>query len=335
MSEPLLTPARYTVFKSVIYPELEKLAETQEKLRWRENEVQAKLHEDLKNWQTMSKDEQHFIKQVLSFSVVSDGLVNCNLLERFTQEVTDPSARRFYLFQGVMEEVHMRTYGLMLSEVVTDKEELARLMSPHEHIPSIKAKIDWIEKWIKSDAPFGQRLVAFAIIEGVFFSSLFCSFYWLKHKGSKLPGMIMANEFIARDEGLHCDFALTLLKYVKNKPTKSVIESMMREAIAIEHQFVEDALPVRLIGINAQSMCQYVDYMADRLLTGIACEGSSDKLVYCQKIFNVPLPLRWMETISIQVLSNFFEKPTTDYQDAVAGRNPTDNIFSCDVDDII
>lgn len=330
-NEPLLKLNKYNVFTKIYYPELEAAAEAQENARWFAHEIQ--LTDDARNWKTLSENEQRFIKHVLSFSAVSDGLVNANLLERFLKDVTDPSARRFYLFQAVMEEVHARTYGLMLSAVVSDTDELARLMSPDVNIPSINMKIQWIEKWINSDAPFGQRVVAFIIVEGLFFSSLFCSFYWIKHRGSKLPGMIQANEFIARDEGLHCQFAAKLLQYVVNKPSMTTVERMMREAVKIEHNFVNDSLPVGLLGMNSKLMCDYVEYVADRTLQMICVESNESNTShympkYCVPIYNTKNPFDWIESISLMVQANFFERRPTDYQDSRAGRSCAENSFS-------
>lgn len=321
--EPLLKSNKYNVFSGVQYPDLEEAAEVQEKAQWFAHEIQ--LHDDVQNWKNMSSDEQRFIKHVLSFSAVSDGLVNANLLERFLKDITDPSARRFYLFQAVMEEVHARTYGLMLSAVVKDPDELDKLMNPDVNIPSINMKIQWIEKWINSDAPFGQRVVAFIIIEGIFFSSLFCSFYWLKHRGSKLPGMIQANEFIARDEGLHCQFAAKLLHHVVAKPSRNTIESMVREAVDIERNFVNDSLPVGLLGMNSNLMTSYVEYVADRTLQMIRIDSG-----YCSPIFNTKNPFDWIESISLTVQTNFFERHATEYQKSTAGRTNDENSFSID-----
>ena len=225
--------------------------------------------------------------------------------------------------------------------MVTDPDELDILLTPHIHIPSINMKIQWIEKWINSDSDnsdisnspsFGQRLVAFLIIEGVFFSSLFCSFYWLKHRGSTLPGMIQANEFIARDEGLHCEFAIALLRHVANKPSAEMIYEMMREAVAIEHQFVDDALPVSLIGMNASSMKEYVEYVADRVLKMISLDDANDVSHYLKPIFERPNPFYWLESISLDTLTSFFERRSTTYQDATASRSVVDSSFGHDAD---
>lgn len=324
--EPLCAPNKYHVFTGIQREDLEHAAELQEKARWFPHEIQ--LHDDVRNWETMSDREQHFIKYILSFSVVSDGLVNCNLLDSFLQEITDPSARRFYLFQAVMEEVHARTYGLMLTAVVRDKKELNILLNPEENIPSIQRKIHWIEKWITSDQPFGQRVVAFIIVEGLFFSSLFCSFYWLKHKASKLPGMIQANEFIARDEGTHCSFNALILHHVKNKPSHETVKSMMRDAVEIEQNFVKDALQEDLLGMNSRSMCEYVEFIADRTMQMITLGDDS----YGEPIYNTKNPFPWMETISLQNKPNFFEKHATEYQDPRVGRSEVENSFGADED---
>jgi ribonucleoside-diphosphate reductase beta chain len=337
--EPLLTRPEYSVFDTIRIPELEELAEKQEASKWRENEI--KLSNDLRAWKTLSDPERLFIEHVLAFSVVSDGLVNVNLLNRFLNEVGDPSARRFYLFQAFMEDVHARTYGLMLRTVIVDPERRKQLLNPQKHIDSIRMKIEWIEKWITSDASFGQRLVAFAIIEGIFFSALFCAFYWVKHRGIGLSGLVQANEFISRDEGMHCEFAISMLKYVILKPREDTIQQMVREAVAIEEKFVKDALPEGgpgLSGINSGLMIEYVKYVADRLLTCIPYSGSGHQpsgLRYCRKVFHTKLPIPWMEAISIQVVSNFFENEATTYVAAEStAQVPEDNDFSADPDDI-
>jgi ribonucleotide reductase beta subunit family protein with ferritin-like domain len=306
---------------------LEDLAIKQETLRWGEHEI--RMQDDFRNWKTMSSNEQHFIKQVLSFSVISDGLVNKNLLERFLAEITDPSAQKFYLFQAVMEHVHMRTYGIMLSSVIIDNDELEQLLHPDENNPAIRQKINWIEKWILSDKPIGIRLAAFAIIEGLFFSSLFCSFFWLKHKGSKLPGMIQANEFISRDEGLHCQFAIALLQYINNKPTIDEITQMIREAVNIEHIFIDNALPVNLIGMNSNSMKKYVEFVADKLIVSIPLINA----IYAKPVFNTSNPFLWMESISLPNQTNFFERAVTEYQDSKYGKTIEETQFCKDIAD--
>ena len=334
MSEPILDVQQYSVFSGIKIPELEALAEAQERSKWRESEI--RLDSDIRAWKQLSDSERLFIEHILAFSVVSDGLVNANLLKRFIQEVGDPSARRFYLFQSVMEDIHARTYGLMLTAVISDSERRAQLLEPHRYIGSIKMKIAWIEKWINSSESFGQRLVAFAIIEGIFFSALFCGFYWVKHRGLQLSGLVQANEFISRDEGMHCEFAIAMLKYINNKPSESVVHQMVREAVSIEEAFAAEALPAGLIGMNAGLMSGYVRYIADRWLTAIPIAGSGHdprSLRYCKKIYNTPLPIAWMQAISIQTVSNFFEKHSTSYAVAKSSKSEN-NYFSADIDSI-
>ncbi len=323
--EPLLTPSKFQFFSGIRFEKLEECCIIQEKSRWTSEEIV--LTEDTAKWNDLDSKTQLFIKHVLSFSIVSDHLVNCNILDRFLQEVTDPSSRRFYLFQAYMEDVHRRTYGNMLTAVILDREELERLINPDVNIPSIDAKIKWIKKWTNSDASFGQRLIAFAIIEGVFFSSLFCAFFWLKQRGTTLPGMIKANEFISRDEKMHCEFAIEQLKYVNNKLPMQVIQEMMQEAVTIEKSFVDEALPVDLLGINKDTMMDYVKYIADRWLQMIPCiEG------YCLPIFNIKKqPLEWMENISVQTFASFFEVEPTNYVDPEFGHSNADKEFSTDL----
>ncbi len=325
VDEPLLSEHGITLFSGYTYEALEDLCRTQEKSRWVSEDIP--FDEDTKQWLRLDDNTKKFIKHVLAFSIVSEQLVNANLLHRFLDEVTDPSSRRFYLFQAYMEDVHRRTYGLMLSSVILDRNELDVLSKPDINIPSIAGKVAWIKKWIDSDASFCQRLIAFAFIEGIFFSSLFCSFYWLKQRGTTLSGMIKANEYISRDEKLHCEFAITQLAYVKHRLTRSVIHEMMKEAVEIEESFVKDALPVALIGINQDTMIEYVRYIADRWLTSIPCvEGFAGPLFGVVK-----QPLEWMEAISVQSLSNFFDVQPTSYQDSKMGYSENDCKFTDDL----
>lgn len=316
MYEPLLeSDSKYITFSDVQRPELEKLALLAYSSKWLDSEID--MTDDVTSWKTLTIDEQRFIKFILSFSVISDGLVNCNLLERFLKDVTDPSARRFYLFQAFIEDVHMRTYGKILKTLVTDKDELKQLLNPI-NIPSIDNKVQWIEKWINSAESFGQRLVAFAIVEGIFFSSLFCAFYWFKSRKCCLSGTIQANEFIARDEGLHCDFACAMLKHVNDVPNKNIIIAMIKEAVEIESIFVKACLPSKFNGMNADLMTEYVKFNADQIYALIYTSiNTSIAIEQVPRIFNSKNPFAWMSTIGMRQQNNFFEKKTTNYQSAI------------------
>lgn len=324
-NEPLLSANEYITFTGIAHDDLEESCIAQEKSRWTSEEIV--FDDDTSNWSKLDTNTKLFITHVLSFSVVSDGLVNANLLSRFTQEVTDPSCRRFYLFQAYMEDVHARTYGKMLTSVIMDRNELQRLLHPNLHIQSIAHKIKWIEKWINSDSPFGQRVIAFAIIEGIFFSSLFCAFFWLKQRGAKLPGMIQANELISKDEASHCEFNIKLLKYVKFRLSREEIFEMMDEAVEIEKYFIEEAIPVDLVQINRDTMLSYVKFIANRWLESIPCkEGFAGPLYN-----NVDMPLKWMETISIPLFASFFEVVPVEYEDSKLCTSSADKSFTTDL----
>jgi ribonucleotide reductase beta subunit family protein with ferritin-like domain len=280
----------------------------------------------------MSIDEQNYVKHIVSFSAVSDQLVNANLLNRFLVEICDSSAIRFLSQQVFIEEQHKRTYGEMLMTIVPDRAERIKLMSPHENEPTIAKKVAWIEKWINSDADIGQRLVAFIIVEGVFFSSLFCGFYWLKNRGSKLPGLIQANEFISRDETMHWEFSAMLLEQIVNKPSRATIEAMFREAVEIEHYFVDGSLPRDLHGMNANQMKQYVEYVTDFVLQRVPCADPLPNSSYVGPIYNTPNPFGWMLNMSISVLTNYFERVPTNYQHLGKNKDELSAEFGLDAD---
>jgi ribonucleotide reductase beta subunit family protein with ferritin-like domain len=271
---------------------------------WTAEEVD--LSADAKDWETLSRDEQHFIKHVLAFFAASDGIVLENLGERFLTEVQLPEARCFYGFQLAMENIHSETYSLLLDTYIKDTKEKAEMFNAIETIPCIKRKAEWAMKWITCGNTFAERLVAFAAVEGIFFSGSFCAIYWLK-KRAKMPGLTFSNELISRDEGLHCDFACMMYKNLKyTKLPESTIHEIIKDAVEIEKEFVCAAIPVSLIGMNADLMSQYIEFVADRLI---------DALGY-KKIFNTTNPFEWMEMISLQGKTNFFEKRVGEYQKA-------------------
>ena len=271
---------------------------------WTAEEID--LAEDLKDWKNLNKDEQHFVKHILAFFAASDGIVNENLVMNFSNEVCWPEARAFYGFQIMMENIHAETYSLLIDTYIEDEKEKDHLFKALETVPSVKKKGDWALKWLsRKRGSFAERLVAFAAIEGIFFSGSFCAIFWLKKRGL-MPGLTFSNELISRDEGLHCDFACLLHNKLLRGAGENVIRRIIAEAVDIEIEFVTKALPVNLIGMNADLMTQYIQFVADRLLVQLECS----------KIYNVGNPFPWMEMISMQGKTNFFEKRVAEYQKA-------------------
>lgn len=274
---------------------------------WTVEELQV-TGQDLKDWDSLNKNEQHFIKMVLAFFASADGIVNENLAERFMREVPVPEVRCFYGFQIMMENIHSETYSLLLETFVKEPAERERLFDAIQKVPSVRKKAEWAMKWIDSkEASFVERLVAFACVEGIFFSGSFCAIFWLNKRG-KLPVISFSNQLISRDEGLHCDFACLLYTtlFSDQKLDQKRIESIVREAVAVEHEFVSESLPVQLIGMNSTDMCQYIDFVADRLLDALGHK----------KMFQAPNPFDFMEAISLTGKTNFFEGRNSSYQRA-------------------
>lgn len=271
---------------------------------WTAEEIN--LHEDVSDWNNkLNDDERHFIKHVLAFFAASDGIVNENLAENFVSEVQYAEAKFFYGFQIMMENIHSETYSLLIDTYVKDDKEKNMLFKAIENFPSIKKKADWALKWIESDS-FAERLIAFAAVEGIFFSGSFCSIFWLKKRGL-MPGLTFSNELISRDEGMHCDFAVHLHnKHLKNKVPKERIREILVDALDIEREFITESLPVSLIGMNAKLMTQYLEFVTDRLLVELECE----------KEYNSTNPFDFMDMISLQGKTNFFEKKVSEYQKA-------------------
>ena len=271
---------------------------------WTAEEID--LAEDLKDWKNLNKDEKHFIKHILAFFAASDGIVNENLVMNFSNEVCWPEARAFYGFQIMMENIHAETYSLLIDTYIDDEKEKDHLFKALETVPSVQKKGDWAMKWLsRKRGSFAERLVAFAAVEGIFFSGSFCAIFWLKKRGL-MPGLTFSNELISRDEGLHCDFACLLHNKLLRGAGENVIRRIIAEAVDIEIEFVTKALPVNLIGMNADLMTQYIQFVADRLLGQLNCS----------KIYNVGNPFPWMEMISMQGKTNFFEKRVAEYQKA-------------------
>jgi ribonucleoside-diphosphate reductase beta chain len=262
------------------------------------------------------------VKHVLAFFAASDGIVNENLAINFLNEVQYPEARFFYGFQVMMENIHSETYSLLIDTYIKDPVEKDKLLHAVETVPCVGKKADWALKWI-SNGTFAERLIAFAAVEGIFFSGSFCSIFWLKKRGL-MPGLSFSNELISRDEGLHCDFACMIYSdHIKNKLPKEQVTKIITDAVTIEKEFVSDAIPVRLIGMNADLMCQYIEFCADRLLLALGCD----------KFYNAVNPFDFMEMISLQGKTNFFEKRVAEYQKSgVMNNKEENNVFNLDED---
>lgn len=319
--EPLLAenPNRFVLFP-IEHDDIWRFYKKSEASFWTSEEID--LHQDLVDWSNkLNDDERHFVKHVLAFFAASDGIVNENLAENMVSEVQYTEAKFFYGFQIMMENIHSETYSLLIDTYITDNKEKDYLFNAIENMPCVKKKADWALNWIE-DASFAERLIAFAAVEGIFFSGSFCSIFWLKKRGL-MPGLSFSNELISRDEGMHCDFACLLYnQHIQNKLPKETVSRIITEAVAIEKEFVSDALPVRLIGMNSDLMCQYIEFVADRLLVSLGIE----------KKYNAENPFPWMELISLQGKTNFFEKRVGDYQKAGVMADQSDQAFSLDED---
>ncbi|MES2591966.1 MAG: ribonucleoside-diphosphate reductase small subunit [Bacteroidota bacterium] len=286
---------------------------------WTAEEID--LNPDLQDWENkLNDDEKHFIKHVLAFFAASDGIVNENLAVNFMNEVQYPEARCFYGFQIMMENIHSETYSLLIDSYIKDPKEKDRLFHSIDTLPCVGKKAEWAIKWI-GNGSFAERLIAFAAVEGIFFSGSFCSIFWLKKRGL-MPGLTFSNELISRDEGLHCDFACLLYSQLDNPLPQEQVTAIITNAVEIEKEFVSDALPVRLIGMNADMMCQYIEFVADRLLVALGCP----------KTYNATNPFDFMELISLQGKTNFFEKRVAEYQKSGVMGKKEDNVFKLDED---
>lgn len=288
---------------------------------WTAEEID--LHQDLSDWNNkLNEDERYFIKHILAFFAASDGIVNENLAENFVNEVQYAEAKFFYGFQIMMENIHSETYSLLIDTYVKNEEEKDKLFRALDVFPAIMKKAEWALKWIESDS-FAERLIAFAAVEGIFFSGAFCSIFWLKKRGL-MPGLTFSNELISRDEGVHCDFAVHLHNHhLINKVPKARIREILVDALNIEREFITESLPVSLIGMNATLMTQYLEFVTDRLLVELECE----------KEYNVGNPFDFMDMISLQGKTNFFEKRVSEYQKAgVMSKEEGGNKISFDAD---
>ncbi|WP_299706535.1 ribonucleoside-diphosphate reductase small subunit [uncultured Pontibacter sp.] len=317
--EPILqeNPNRFVLFP-IQHDEVWQMYKKAEASFWTAEEID--LSQDQKDWENLNDGERHFISHVLAFFAASDGIVNENLAINFMQEVQLPEARCFYGFQIMMENIHAETYSLLIDTYIKKQSEKDYLFNALETVPCVKKKGEWALKWINSEN-FTERLIAFAAVEGIFFSGSFCSIFWLKKRGL-MPGLTFSNELISRDEGLHCDFACLLYSMLNEKLPESRVHEIIRDAVEFEQEFVTDALPVDLIGMNAKLMSQYIEFVADRLLVSLGCS----------KIYNATNPFDFMEMISLQGKTNFFEKRVAEYQKAGVMGDKDKNVFSLDED---
>tara|TARA_B100000287_G_scaffold304511_1_gene287721 strand:+ start:6221 stop:7384 length:1164 start_codon:yes stop_codon:yes gene_type:complete len=300
-AEPMLLPTldRFTIFP-IEHENLWSMYKKAQMSNWTAEEID--FSKDMDDWQNLSENEKHFIKYVLAFFAGSDGIVFENLNNNFANEVQYTEARSFYAYQEHNEMVHGETYSKLIDKYIRNSSEKKNLFEAIQKIPCIENKAKWAMKWFNKDRSFGERLIAFACVEGIFFSGSFCAIFWLKKRGL-LPGLCFSNELISRDEGLHLEFAIELFKMLKHKPNNSIIKEIVKDAVSIEKEFITDALPCSLIGMNSEKMSEYIEYVADRLLK----QSGHDK------IWNTQNPFDFMENISLDGKTNFFEKRVGDY----------------------
>lgn len=319
--EPILAenPNRF-VLLPIKYPKVWEWYKKAEASFWTAEEID--LVQDQSDWDNkLTDNERHFIKHVLAFFAASDGIVNENLVLNFMREIQIPEARCFYGFQIAIENIHSEVYSLLIDTYIKDPKEKDFLFHALQNLECVAKKGNWAIKWIENAPTFAHRLIAFAAVEGIFFSGSFCSIFWLKKRGL-MPGLTFSNELISRDEGMHCDFACLLYSMLEHKPDPAEVEAIITEAVEFEKEFVTDALPVSLIGMNAELMGQYIEYCADRLLLSLGNE----------KVYHTANPFPWMDMISIQGKTNFFEKRVGDYQKAGVMAKREDQVFATDAE---
>lgn len=300
--EPILqpNPERFVIFP-IQHEDIWKFYKQHQSAFWIAEEVD--LTDDVRDWEELSENERFFLKQVLSFFSASDGIVNENIAENFVREVQYPEAKFFYGFQIAMENIHSLMYSLMIDTYVKDSKEKDECFHAIEHMPAVKKKAEWALKWI-SGSTLQERLIAFAAVEGIFFSGSFCAIFWMKNKG-KMKGLCQANSLIFKDENLHCDFAIHLLNnHIVDRPSEARIKEIMLSALEIEKEFITESLPVSLIGMNHNLMKQYLEFVTDQLLMKMKCKP----------VFNVDQPFKFMEQIAIETKGNFFEGRGSEYQ---------------------
>lgn len=313
------SPRRFVLFP-IQYSDIWEMYKKAKASFWTAEEVD--LSHDFSDWEKLTPNEKHFISHVLAFFAASDGIVNENLIQRFLQEVQLTEARCFYGFQMMIENIHSEMYSLLIDTYIRDNVEKEKLFNAIETLPCVRKKADWALSWIHSpSATFGERIVAFAAVEGIFFSGSFAAIFWLKKRGL-MPGLTFSNELISRDEGLHCDFACLMFSYLTHKPSKERIVQIISNAVMIEQEFLTEALPVALIGMNNKLMKQYIEFVADRLLVELNCE----------KLFCVENPFDFMEHISLEGKTNFFEKKVGEYQKAGVMSKKDDYRFTLDAE---
>jgi ribonucleoside-diphosphate reductase beta chain len=324
MKEKILqdNPGRFVLFP-IEHNDIWKFYKQQEACFWTAEEID--LAQDIQDWDNkLNDDEKHFVKHILAFFAASDGIVNENIALNFVNEVQYTEAKMFYGFQIMMENIHSETYSLLIDSYIKDKQDQLNLFNAIETIPAIKKKAEWAMRWIENGT-FTERLIAFAAVEGIFFSGSFCSIFWLKKRGL-MPGLTFSNELISRDEGMHCDFACHLFNnHIENKLSETQIKEIIVSALAIEKEFILEALPVRLIGMNADLMSQYLEFVTDRLLMALGCS----------KVYNSENPFDFMQNIALQGKTNFFEKRVAEYQKAGVNNKSDESIedaFSGDLD---
>ncbi|MCP4913277.1 MAG: ribonucleoside-diphosphate reductase [Oligoflexia bacterium] len=320
--DPILAPNedRFVVFP-IEYHSVWEMYKKHMAVFWTAEEID--LIPDLTDWEKLNDNEKHFIKHVLAFFAASDGIVNENLAQRFYNEVQIPEARCFYGFQIAMENIHSEMYSLLIDTYVKDNAEKDKLFHAVQTLPCVGKKAKWAMKWISSKRSFAERMIAFCAIEGIFFSGSFCSIYWLKKRGL-MPGLCTSNEFISRDEGLHCEFACLLHDLLgdEEKCDKQTITNIIKEAVEIETEFITEALPVSLIGMNADLMTQYIQFVADHWLARLGCA----------KAYGVENPFDWMELISLEGKTNFFEKRVSEYQKSGVMGEKNSQVFTLDAE---
>jgi ribonucleoside-diphosphate reductase beta chain len=320
ISEPLLNedPNRFVLFP-IKHDDIWQFYKKAEASFWTAEEID--LSNDLSDWAKLNDGERHFISHVLAFFAASDGIVNENLAQNFLSDVQYAEAKCFYGFQIMMENIHSETYSLLIDTYIKNPAEKDRMLRAVDTIPCVKKKADWALRWIENGS-FAEQLIAFAAVEGIFFSGSFCSIFWLRKRGL-MPGLTFSNELISRDEGLHCDFACLLYTdHIQNKLDPTQIYNIIKDAVSIEQEFVSDALPVSLIGMNAKLMCEYIEFVADRLLIALGLE----------KVYNSENPFDFMELISLQGKTNFFEKRVAEYQKAGVMNEKETQKFALDED---
>ena len=320
-TDPLLkeNPGRF-VLLPIKYDDIWSLYKRAVASFWTVEEVD--LGKDREHWDALKPCERHFLSHILAFFAASDGIVNENLAERFLREIQIPEARCFYGFQITIENIHSEMYSVLIDTYISNPEEKNKLFNAIDNFPTIKQKANWSLSWIENkSATFGERIVAFAAVEGIYFSGSFAAIFWLKTK-NLLPGLTFANEQISKDEGLHCDFACLIFKHLQNKPSHEKIKKIILEAVDIEKAFLTEALPVNLLGINSELMKLYIEFVADRLLRELGLPNH----------FNAHNPFPFMDLISLEGKTNFFERRVSDYQKAGVMSNQEDHIFTLDAD---